>query len=339
MKLYIPSVDQAAKMIVSAYSDENFERLWDVKEYLENQTVSYTISGDADEFHNAAVALARVDFYDYAVALLEIGHARYRTNTDILGDILGYGIKCRTKDNLAQYYRTLSSIPYENWTWRAFTFAFDYLLDDLRNTVDKNKNAAIAKGIEVLLMEYKENASQFEDQSDRQKAYMAEYEYYMYRRDINQAMRALDECIELLPNKCSQCALKKADYFFEKGDYEKVIEPAKIAVQVRETQPSISLGYTYFILALSLENTEKTKGGSFDEKRIKPIYNAYNAAIIHMEPSRTNLLSQIKKNVSSLEYEFSIESNISFPDLQSGKGGKAFTTDQLKNLFMKLQSD
>ena len=54
-------------------------------------------------------------------------------------------------------------------------------------------------------------------------------------------------------NKCPQCALKFADHFFEMGNYMESLKYSNLAVSIKEDKPTISLGYTKYIRAMSMK--------------------------------------------------------------------------------------
>ena len=320
MNIYIPSVDAAASMIYSAYVNENFDRLREIQEYLESRDVARRIAGSASEFHNASVSLTRIGFFDYAFSLLEVAQERYPRDTDILADLLLYGMKCRNLSELREYQKKLENIDKPLWTWRAFHFQFDYLLEELRYAETDTAAKELAAKIEVLIKDYKENSEHFADLSDKEKAYMVEYEYYSFKRDKKKAIDALKAATIALPNKCAQCALKLADHYFEVGDNKNAIKYSELAVNIKEDQPSISLGYAYYILAMSREHDVRNIGGALAEAKVKPIFSAYAAAVEYMreESGREGLLKSVKNQVKTLEYDSGVPSKINFSNVGSG---------------------
>lgn len=170
MSMYIPSVDEAAKKIVKYYNDGAIDELNAVGEYLENNDVAKSIAGNGDEFHNATVRLTRAGFYDYAYALAKVGHNRYPRNTDLLGDLLCYGLHCKPLDELQQWYTKLEKINKRFWTWRAYQFSFDYWMERLPYA-ESDEELHIWEGIiEELFDSFKQNFQYLTDKSDCEKA-------------------------------------------------------------------------------------------------------------------------------------------------------------------------
>ena len=319
MTIYIPSVDEAAKRIVDYYNKGQINDLNVVSEYLENNDVAKSISGNGDEFHNATVRLTRHGFYDYAYALAKVGHKRYPCNTDLLGDLLCYGLHCKLLEELEQWYTKLVKIDKRFWSWRAYQFSFDYWMERLPYAESNDILHYWENIIEDLFDSFKQNFQYLSDKSDCEKAYMMAFEYYNSKGDEKKALDALEDATkdERTANKCPQCALKLADRYFEIGNYEKSYKYANTAVSIKEDQASISLGYAYYILSMSLEWIER-KNRSI-ATNIKQVYSSYYSAYMHLDYDRINLLDSVKKQVKQLEFEYEQSSGISFDDLDKEK--------------------
>lgn len=312
-ELFIASVTDAASKIVNYYRNGLYDEMREVYKYLRNAEVATSIAGNADEFHNATVQLSRQGFYEYAYALVEVGHRRYPKNTDLLGDLLAYGMHCKDLKELVVWYDTLKVIPHRFWTWRAYQFSSDFWMEMLPYAESNEELEEYEKKIETLIANFKKNFKFLKDKSDCEKAYMMGFDFYYSRGDEDQAIAELTEGVTKLPGKCAQCALKLADYYFSSGDYENAAKYAQIAVDVKEDQSSISRGYTYYILAMSKENNLRASNGL--QASLKKVYNAYYNAYMNLEAGRDHLLESVKFQVRQLEYEFGISSNIPFSDM------------------------
>lgn len=314
-EIYIPSVTEAVKMIVLYYQEKNYKGLRSVKEYLENETTSKYIAGDPDRFHNATVTLTAFGFFDYAYALAQVGHLRYPKNTDLLGDLLCYGLQCRGFAELEDWCKMLDSINKRFWTWRAYRFSFDYWMARLPEAGNDRELAEWEEKINSIINDYKNNFKYINDKSECEKAYMMEYEYLSSKGEEESALKSLIDATEKEPtkNKCPQCALKLADHYFELGDYSKALSYADKAVLIKEDQPSISLGFAYYIRAMSKEYIERSKNGV--KQSIEAIYNAYDSAYLHLideREDREHLVESVKKQVKILERETGVLSGIDF---------------------------
>ena len=315
MNLYIPSVVDVARLFVSAYKRNNYDEIGELKEYLANAKVATSIAGTADEFHNAAVNLTRNGFYEYGYAIVQVGVWRYPKNTDLLGDLLAYGLHCKNiyDQELRKWYLQLKDINKRFWTWRAYQFSFDYLMEYLPYA--KAEEVEIVEdSIKQLINDFKENFRFLKDKSDCEKAYMMEFEYYSSLGKDKEAEKALNEATKILEGKCAQCAFKLADRRFEQGDYAGTINYARIAIGIKEDQPSINLGYANYILAMSLERECRTKNALGAREDLEEIYQAYYAAYNYMadDVGRERLMSSIRNQVKLLEYSTGIPSKIDF---------------------------
>lgn len=313
IQLYIPSVTDAARRIVKAYLEEDYDMLQEIRVYLGNNNVAGAIAGTGSEFHNAAVELTRSGFYDYAYALVEIGVQRHPRDTDLLGDLLAYGLHCRSIKELQQWYDTLSNVSKRFWTWRAYQFSFDFLMAKLPYTDDDVELNSLESEIEYIINSFKDSFKFLSDKSDCEKAYMMEYEFYSSKGEETQAEQALIEATSKLV-KCAQCALKYADRCFERGDYTETIKYATIAAHIKEDQPSISLGYTNYILAMSLEQVARHKNALNNANDLGEIYSAYYSAYTYLssEKGREHLISSVTHQVKVLEFFTGTKSGIDF---------------------------
>lgn len=319
-ELYIPNIVEAANMIYSCYIQKDYPQLNTIIAYLNSQQAKESLAGTADQFHNASVRLVSSGFYDLAYDLVaNIGIKRHPRNTDLLGDLLTYGTRCRSLEDLRQWYDQLIDIPKRFWTWRAYQFSFDYLMETLPYAKTEDELSLREQEIEGIFSSFKENFRYLKDKSDREKAYMMEYEFYTSKGEEKRALEALENGVKALPHKCAQCALKYADHQFEMGNYADAATYAKIAVDVKEGQPSINLGYTYYIWAMSLEQLTRKDNALSITDRIQEIYSAYHAAYQYMESGRDNLIASIKRQVVALEFDSKISSNIDFSRLEKEK--------------------
>jgi hypothetical protein len=301
---FIPSIEAASIVLLDALNKNEATIIKEVMDYVQNNEC---IGGTADSFHNAATNLARAEAYSCAVAFLEVGHKRYSRDTDILADLIHYGSQCKRIEDIYPYFLELKSVRQRFWTWRAYTFSCDYLMEYIQYTTTDEEENTIEKEILCLLESYKRNYPNDE------RPFVEESEYYERKHDSERQVAALIEGMDKIAI-CCQCALKYADYMFKKGEYEKVIPAAEKAVNIREDQPSISLGYTYYILAMSREVVMRKNNMQFTEAVLKPVYDAYGISFnfLEKEGGRSRLQLQIWNRVKALERESKIESNIDF---------------------------
>jgi len=308
MPLYIPSITIAANMITNAYLQKNYSQIIEVMDYVINTP---TIAGNADAYHNASVQLTQIQDYANAVCLLEHGLNRYPRSADLLADLLLYGLECRKVSEISTYYfDKLAKINKKFWTWRAFHFSIDFLMVYIQYSDTNEQERTVTEEIIALIDAYKTYFPTDE------RAYMVEYTFYTLICENQKALDALKQATETL-TVCSQCALNYADYYFEHGEYDKVIPIVEKAINVREDQPSINLGYAYYILALSKEYVLRHNSSVLNQDNVTPVFNAYYSALEFLDTDKQTLISQIKNRVKILERESGIESFISFDNTDS----------------------
>lgn len=301
MALYIPSINIALNTIIRAYTTEDYSKIKETMDYVIN---SPTIAGDEDDYHNAAVGLVRFDDYHNAVLLLEHGLKRYEKSTDILADLLAYGSKCRKSEEIINYYfEGLSKIDKRFWSWRAFTFSIDILMTYIQYAKNKDQEYNIANEIKSLIADYKQYMPNDE------RAYMAEYNFYDLINEHASAEEALKTAMETL-KICSQCVLKYADILFEQGKFREVIPLAERITRIVEAQPSVNMGYVYYMLALSKEAVLRENGSRLTTDNVRPIFDAYYCALENFDGGRNTLILEIHKKVIVLERISGVQSKI-----------------------------
>ena len=301
MALYIPSINVAIQKIVAAYTEEDYLKIKEIMDYVIN---AETIAGSEDDYHNASVGLVRMDDYDNAVFLLEHGLKRYPKSTDILADLLEYGLKCRALSEISPYYYDkLAKIDRRFWSWRAFHFSIDFHMVYIQYSKSKAREDEIIDEIEKLISDYKEY------KPNDERAYMVEHDFYELLNKHDLAQKALKEALESL-KICPQCALNYADSLFENGRYEECVPVLERTVKMSEDQPSINIGYAYYILALSKEGVLRDKSKELTADNVKPIYDAYYSAIVSLDDTMDRMKDQCFRRVSILERQSGIESGI-----------------------------
>lgn len=305
MALYIPSIDVAVKRIVVAYLSEDYSAIKETMDYIVNTD---KIAGDEDNYHNAAVTLAQLNDYDNAITLLQHGLSRYPKSPDILADLLAYGMKCRPISAIRSFYfDNLAKINKRFWSWRAFHFSIDFLMVYIQYAENAEQEQTVTNEIEMLISEYKRH------EPTDERAYMVEHDFYelLDKHDLAEAAlkTALDKLII-----CPQCALNYADSLFGEGKYKEAIPYLERAISMAEAQPTINLGYAYYILALSKESVFRKDRSEFTSDTIKPLFDAYYSALEFLDTKMDNMKEQIYKKIHVLEYESGIDSKIKKED-------------------------
>lgn len=338
-ELMLNHVSRVVALYLRANAKCNADEMIEIEKALQSPRTANALAGTADDFHNASVSLVKANLYDFAVRLLDLGVRKYPRNADLYADILKYGLECRNVTELKRYYEGndefsgLKNVPKRLWTWRSFSFLLDYLQELLKYYDDKDENyKKLKEEIESLLSEFYEYAQSFSDQSEHEKAYMAESEYLLLVGETSKAYEVLQKAVEKLPGRCPQCALRLADFYFEKADYTNTIKYATIATDSVSTQDAISVGYAFFILAIAMERKARFIDKIvLDEKSCRPIFKAYQKAYVDLQiDNRKTLCQSVQKKVKQLEIEAGVKSGIKFTDKDYDLGALAALLDENK---------
>lgn len=228
---------------------------------------------DADDYHNKAVEFARHGKYKRSTEICMDGLKRFPLNVDLLADTIKYNAEAGDLDTASEHYEVLKkSVPVQRWNWRAFTFAFDYLLE-----VDPITNEEECRRIVENYKKY----IPYEE-----KAYMAESELEMALGNSERSMSVLEAAIAAREN-ASQCALRLADMQLDRGLYENVIATTNYGIAASaETQPSINVPYLYYIKAMYKHLVGFCKANDIPEEIVARVVPALISYIEtgHMRP-------------------------------------------------------
>ncbi len=240
-------------------------------------------SGDADDFHNFAVELARKDEYILACKVLDCGLELFPKNVDLLADYLQYGVSCNKIEECKKVYKTLIKIPKRRWTWRGFAFLIDYLqfLID-RSDSDKEIDAKEEEMIEIA-SDFR-NRFPYSEESYRVEASV--YHILAPEKETDILKKALDN-VKVAP----KCALRYADIMFERGFYEEAAEAISRGISdATQTQSSVNEGYIYYLSALCKIAVIQKKNKDFviTKEEAEDIYSDFNIALSRFRETRSS---------------------------------------------------
>lgn len=233
------------------------------------------IQGSENDFHNLSVEFSKNDCEPFAAATAIIGVEFYPMSTNLLADAIKYSQEIGDFENCKRGFEALKKIDRKYWTWRTFVFAIDYLkgsLSSVSKIEEFEKNIDEAK---TLIEEFKEYIPHDE------RSYVAEAELYQNQNDYNKAIEVLRVGVNAVV-VAPQCCMKLAYLQLERGEYEEAKIYAKKGILATiQDQPTISLGYLYYILALTMDASRiirREAGASIDEGEIQNILTAYHTA-------------------------------------------------------------
>lgn len=272
--------------------DNAREDLYDLIDCFLNQNQQ---SGDADDFHNFAVELARKDEYTLACKVLECGLSLFPKNVDLLADYLQYGVRCNKIDECKKMYKTLVKIPKRRWTWRGFTFLVDYLqfLID-RSDSDKEIDAKEKEMIEVAAVSRKRFP--YSEESYRIEASV--YHILNPEKETDILKAALDN-VKVAP----KCALRYADIMFERGMYEEAASAIKRGISdATQTQSSVNEGYIYYLSALCKIAIYQKNGSDakLSEEEVYDIYADFNIALSKFQGAKNSYTDVIATKTNTI---------------------------------------
>ena len=122
--------------ILNRYRRENSEKTEEIERLLNDLldalfSCQDSLTGGADDFHNFTVSISKISNDNRsALQIAEEGLKLHGDNTDLLADAILYGRNCGEREECANWYNKLLTIDKTAWTWRAFSFSIDFLLDE-----------------------------------------------------------------------------------------------------------------------------------------------------------------------------------------------------------------
>ncbi|MBQ8994927.1 MAG: hypothetical protein IJ091_03845 [Oscillospiraceae bacterium] len=266
----------AQNYLESLSSDNLYEAESALKDIntLVQRVIHQTIKiGDADDWHNFAVDIARKDLFDLSCDLLECGLSIYPKNIDLLADYLQYGISCGRTETCKEIYKTLCKIPKIRWGWRGYSFSVNYLKylwdrsdseKELKKLQDEMLNLAI------LFREYL---------PEDEESYRCEADIYkMLHRGSEEesTLRAALSNLKIAP----KCALRLSDLLFDRGDYDEALEQIQRGLNdATQTQLSVNESYLYYLMGLTKLALAQQAGTIVSEEVACDIYSDFEIAL------------------------------------------------------------
>lgn len=235
------SIGEAERLIKEYIYEDNDDAVYDlVQEILAQDKVI----GSVNDFHNFSVNFSRRDDYETACCILDKGLEQFPRAVDLLADYLQSGVNCNRFDLCAKYYDRLLKIPMMRWTWRGFSFSVDYMQSIADNIEEEEE-----------LLKWKQKMLDIADQyyvyfPYSEDAFLVKADIFQYFNEKEKEVEILQKALEQIKSS-PKCALRLADIFFERGDYEKTLEYIeKCKYGSVQTQEKINEGYMYYLSGL-----------------------------------------------------------------------------------------
>lgn len=289
---------------------EIFNQYTSAREDLEAQTTELTsfiqkllaqevVPGDADDWHNLAVDVARKDYFDLACDIIEAGLAEFPSNTDLLGDYLQYGPSCRRIEQCHMYYERLKALPKVKYTWRSFHFSANWLTYLWEQCVDEEKLVLLTRELQELAAQYRRFFPNSEE------SYLCEANIYRMIKDPKKELKILQQPISrALP--MPKCALRLADTYFEAGEYSKSLEMVQRSLNdANQVQQAVNESYLYYLSGLARLSLLRKNDQFSNAEHIEDIYKDFEYSLrLDVRPS---LRDSICTKASLLYHQSSVQ--------------------------------
>ena len=287
-------VTDCRRTFMNLYSEQQRNNDLSAFEYVKSLESEDGLTGDANDFHNFATELARVDYYEAACEVLKQGVLMYPFDTDLLADFVLYAHKCGKRDIAKEKYNQLKAIDSVDWTWRGFVFSIDYHIDLLKGQKGEERKAT-QKTIEALIGSFKENLKQEE------KAFLAESDYYEAIGNYQKAIEVLKGIVDNgIIKVCPQCCLRLTDRFLENGEYDSVSYYAKKGITMAEEQESVETTAFWYFWALAEDHkwfNENLSSDDPDRAKAKYVIKLYDTTISLNPNTRYLSICDKRKNM------------------------------------------
>ena len=225
------------------------------------------LTGGADDFHNFTVSISKISCDNRgALQIAEEGLKLHSDNTDLLADAILYGRNCGEREDCATWYKKLLGIDQSAWTWRAFSFSIDYLLDEYAS------KRTTAEEILTLVSDYQKY------KPDEEDAWLSEYDFYNSTNNRAKGMEAL-EAADKKFKFCPKCWLRLADIKMDDGLYDEAEPFIKKLKRNPKSGESVNMSYVFLLDGLcrmtKMMNTDEYEDGEYDVKEIYRIYKSF----------------------------------------------------------------
>lgn len=255
------------------------------------------ISGDADSFHNFSVTiLKKADDYDTALEIVELGLKLHPSNTDLLADGISYGSNCGQAEKCERFFDCLRKIDYPLWTWRAFSFSIDYILDQ---SIFSGNTDNMAPVFELTKL-YQQYYPQKED------SWFIEYQIYEKINQIDAGIAVLKKAITEL-SYCPKCWLRYADIMVDRGLNKEAVFCIKKLRSRPQSSKAVTMSYVYYLDGLCRANAI-LDSDTIREAEVEQAYKTLKLSLGH-----SSLRPDIERRVRDLITTLENETDIVFP--------------------------
>lgn len=291
-----------AEMLISGITAEETERIYEIINDLLDE--SNIISGSADDFHNLSVSIVnKADDYETAYELIQKGLAIHITNTDLIADAIRYGNICGKYNDCDTWYTRLLKITRRRWTWRAYSFLIDYLIEKLDRYKDITDDEYDVKFQEICgyVKEYQEKYP------DKEDSWYSEFEIYW---NTNERKKAKDILYNITQSNvyCPKTWLRYADILIDDGkllEAEHILDKLRTDGNIAENQ---SAPYIYYLHGkCKYEKYLKLRAaGEQDNQMAQDAYDTF-ARVLNTVDNNSNLYNKAQNAMNQVKMEANLK--------------------------------
>ncbi len=235
----------------------------------------HQLKGSETTYHNLSVEFSRQDSELFAAQTAEIGTKLYPMSTTLWADQIRYYEGIGDTSKCRDGFDKLKRVDRKYWEWRTYVFVIDYLKNARLSLSDDASYNGYFADAEAIISEFKKNIPHEE------RAFVAKAELLILQSKFEDAIHELEDGISTV-GVAPQCCMKLSDMYLERGEYEKVVTTArKGIIALLQDQPTASVGYMYYILALAsdaLRQKKKMSGEQILPDQTQEILHAYQTA-------------------------------------------------------------
>lgn len=236
---------------VSSYDSSIFSKLKKLANYFSDDKMQF--EGTNDSFHNLSVDYAKQGLFFEACQILERGLSLRPSNVDLLADFLLYGKNIPAKRNKCnEYWAKLDSISRSSWTWRAYSFSIEHVLEERYYATTVEEEHELKKQALGIVNEYIEKYSkENSDQKELDKAISDKiriYEAFGIPGDLYGILKRYTEKYKNIP----LTLMRFAEKVFSSGQYSAAADYlSRCIVATLDIEPPVDMGYVRIFRAYS----------------------------------------------------------------------------------------
>lgn len=242
---------------------------------IDDYNQAQQLKGSETTYHNLSVEFSQQDSGLFAAQTAEIGTKLYPMSTTLWADQIKYYGEIGNTSKCEDGFEKLKKIDRKYWEWRTYVFVIDYLKNARLSLPDDASYNEYFADAEEIISDFKKNIPHEE------RAFFAKAELLTLQSKFEDAIHELENGINTV-GVAPQCCMKLSEMYLERGEYEKVVTTArKGIIALLQEQPTASVGYMYYILALALDalrQKDSLSSKQISSEQVQEILHAYQTA-------------------------------------------------------------